>query len=197
MEENNLTSHEKRELKEKQREQEKADSEKKKSNEKLRKNIFKWGVTIIIFALIIFSIYNFVFKPLKDFKPVHSEAYHWHANFKVSVCGEQVQIKCGAGMCGPMNLHHHNDNTIHIEGSVIAKEKDISLGKFFEGLRLDFSETSLLKKKNGDLCPNGSSGTVKMYVNGQQNNEFENYILKKCDSQNIKQDCDNIEIKFE
>lgn len=199
MEENikpELTSHEKKEIKKEEKEKEREQSEKQQTNEKLKKNTIKYGIIILVISLIIFGGYYFVIKPIQNFKPYHNEAYHWHANFEVSICGQPAQVKCGAGMCGPMNLHHHNDNIIHIEGNTIAKQEDIAIGNFFDVLKIPFSSTQIMDKKNGDLC-NGKPGNVHMYVNNQINNEFRNFILKKCETDNIEKDCDHIDIKFE
>ena len=192
-----MTKHEKKQLKKQQKHEEKQEHHESKSKKELKSKTAKYSIISIVVILVILGSYFFVIKPIKEFKPIHTGAYHWHANFEISICGELAQVRCGAGMCGPMNLHHHNDNTIHIEGNTIAKQEDISLGKFFDGLNLEFSETNLLGKKNGDLCPDGQPGTVKMFVNEQPNNEFGNYILKKCESANIKQDCEKIELRFE
>ncbi len=192
-----LTNHEKKQLRKEQREKEEIGKNEIKSKKELNKKIVKYSIITLILLVIVFGGYYFVIKPIKDFEPYYKGAYHWHANFEVSICGQLAQIKCGAGMCGMMNFHHHNDNIIHIEGSSIAKKEDLYLGNFFRGLGLDFSNQSLFDKKNGDLCPNGNAGIVKMYVDGQPNYELDKYILKKCDSSNIKEDCEEIDLKFE
>ncbi|MBI2148915.1 hypothetical protein HYU23_04495 [Candidatus Woesearchaeota archaeon] len=192
-----LTKHEKKHLKKEQREEEQKQHEEKKSKKELKSKTTKYVITAAVILLIVFGGYYFIIKPITSFKPYYSGFYHWHANFEASICGEPAQVRCGAGMCGPMNMHHHNDNIIHIEGNTIAKQQDLQLGNFFHGLGLDFSNQSLLGKKNGDLCPNGKLGTVNMYVNGQQNYEFDKYMLKRCDSSNIKEDCEKIDLRFE
>jgi len=192
-----LTKHEKKQLKREQKHEEKQQTQESKSNKELKRKITKYSIAAAIIILIILGGYYFIVKPVREFNPIHKGFYHWHSNIEVSVCGEPAKLRCGAGMCGPMTLHHHNDDIIHIEGNTIAKEEDISLGKFLDGINLEFSGTNLFGKNNGDLCPNGQQGTVKMYVNGQPNMEFDNYILNRCESQNIKQDCEKIELKFE
>ncbi len=193
----NLSKHEKRMLKEQKKEAERTELGKEKKSRLAKKSITKYSIIGIVLILVIVGSYYLIFKPVKEFDPFYKGFYHWHANLGISVCGQPAQLRCATGMCGPMSMHHHNDDIIHLEGNSIAKEKDIALGVFFNGQNLDFSSTSLLGKKNGDLCEDGQPGMVKMYVNGAENSEFENYILKSCDSGNIRQDCEKIELKFE
>lgn len=197
MEEENLTSHEKKEMKKQQKEEEIEKREKLISKEKLSKNTKKYAIITVVILLILVGGYYFIIKPIKDFKPFHDKPYHWHANLKVSICGVPAQIRCPGSMCGPMNLHHHNDDIIHMEGSFVANKNDLALGKFFEGLGIKFSENEILGKKNGDLCPDGKAGKVSMYVNNLVNTEFGSYIPSFCESENIKEDCDQIDIRFE
>ena len=80
-------------------------------------------------------------------------------------------------MAGAMLTHTHGDGVIHVEGRVWKKE-DIALGNFFDGFGLTFTNSSIIYKKNGDICPNGKSGTLKMYVNDQPNTDFRDYLIQ-------------------
>lgn len=105
---------------------------------------------------------------------------HWHVAIKLSVCGVARDLPGpqDGSMVGPSELyHHHGDNTWHIEGRVFKKE-DIALGKFFDAQGIPFDRDRLLDKKNGDLCPDGRPGEVQMFVNGQPNTEFRDYIAQ-------------------
>ena len=102
---------------------------------------------------------------------------HWHAAIELEVCGEKRDLpgpKDGR-MVGDPIYHHHGDNTWHIEGRIIAKE-DIALGRFFDKHELPFDRDRLFDKKNGDECAPGKPGTVKMFVNGEPNGEFRDFI---------------------
>ena len=108
---------------------------------------------------------------------------HWHAYIDLNICGQKVDLPCpetsgivhGEEYCGTPMLHHHRDNTLHIEGR-IKKKEDIALGKFFDAINETFDKDKILDKKNGDLCPDGRPGLVKMYVNGQPRTDFRDYI---------------------
>ncbi len=194
------TSHEKKELKRQQKEQEKKQVHEQKSSKKFNKNIVTYGLVALAVLVIVIAGYFFLIKPIKEFDPYYEGLYHWHANLNIIACGQPVQLRCAGSLCGPMNLHHHNDEIIHMEGSSIAQKSDLALGKFFEAINVPFSETQISNWKNGDVCPNGNPGEVHMYVDGVRNNEFTNYVPTKCDAQaaaKVRQQCDKIEIRFE
>lgn len=103
---------------------------------------------------------------------------HWHAAFEVELCGKKQDFSSyGATThAGSPLLHTHGDGLIHIEGRVIAKE-DIAVGKFFDGIDIPFDRDRIMDKKNGDTCKEGGQpGQVKMFVNGQSNNEFRDFV---------------------
>lgn len=81
----------------------------------------------------------------------------------------------------PMHTHDANGR-IHIEYPAVVREKDLRLGRFFEIWGKEFNKDCIL-----DKC-SGSEGQLKMLVNGKENSEFENYVMR---------DGDKIEIIFE
>lgn len=115
---------------------------------------------------------------------------HWHADFEVIACGEKVSLKKAGGWAtrvGPILLHHHGDDRLHVEG-VVRKLSDVSLREFFRAIGGDFTQSELavisengeLKAwRNGGQCPDGSVGTLKMFVNGKPNSEYGNYVISK------------------
>ena len=125
--EDNLTSHEKKELKKQEKEKSRLDSEKKYS----KKKIVKYAVLGLIILLVVFGLYKMV-SNVKDFDPYYKGSFHWHSNINMFICGKEVKLRCNSNICGPMFTHHHNDDIIHTEGNVIAKKEDISLGSFFD-----------------------------------------------------------------
>ena len=194
-----LTSHEKKEIRKEEKEKEREQSEKQEANEKLKKNTIKYGIIILVIALIIFGSYTLIIKPIKEFQPFTATSVHWHANFAVYLCGVKQEFTQGFDFehdaLGTPILHTHNDGVIHIEGK-IPKKEDIAIGNFFDLIKIPFSPTQIMNKKNGDLC-NGKPASVHMYVNNQINNDFRNFILKKCESDNVEKECDHVDIKFE
>ncbi|MBI4214610.1 hypothetical protein HY546_01315 [archaeon] len=112
---------------------------------------------------------------------------HWHADFEVMVCGEPVDIVDPSGLSnlvGSATVHEHGDNRIHIEG-VLERREQASVGWFFEKIGGHFEEGHLIvptmhgvvEKRDGNLCPNGRAGKLKLFVNGEANGQLGDYVI--------------------
>lgn len=58
---------------------------------------------------------------------------HWHADFEIWACGNELELRDPTGLSnkiGTSTLHEHNDRRVHLEGVVVEKHVDASLGKF-------------------------------------------------------------------
>ncbi len=99
---------------------------------------------------------------------------HWHADFEIWVCGEQIDIVNPTGLrnfVGEEAIHEHGDNRIHIEGVIFDRE-DATLHEFFEALGGEFTESTLSVPtehgmetwKNRDSC-NGIPGVWYTFIN--------------------------------
>jgi hypothetical protein len=109
---------------------------------------------------------------------------HWHPELEIYVHGEKVEIQEGLGLVGIHNpIHTHDDlPLIHMEFSGRVMKENTTLGEFFKVWGKEFSSTQLFDNHNGP------EGMVHMFVNGEENTEFENYHM---------QDKDKIEIRYE
>lgn len=108
---------------------------------------------------------------------ITTNGIHWHPKIKVFVGGNEISLEEDIGRkTSELPIHTHDEDykegVIHLEFGGIVSKEDIMLGKFFEiwGKEFRWSETT------------------KMTVNGVENKEFKNYVMK---------DKDNIEVKFE
>ncbi len=116
---------------------------------------------------------------------------HWHAVYEYIVCGEKqppAPLWSGSG------VHTHADGIMHIHPFVASEEgAGARLVKWFEygGGLLDEDEVRLpgsaVTYENGDECPDGTIGMVQVFVNGERETDYEEYI---------PQDGDRIEIVF-
>lgn len=157
------------------------------------KNAIKTAILIVV-VLMFLGYAGYAFnswrKGLPE-KPYTDRPVHWHAKINVEICGQARELPSGRalrahgkGAVGTSLIHHHYDGLAHIEGRVLRPE-DISLGAFFDAIGGKFSETEIFDKKNGDTCGD-KPGRVKLYVNGVENTEWRNYVLKDEDEINIK-----------
>ncbi len=109
-------------------------------------------------------------------------ALHIHPNLKIIINGIQQEIPGNIGLSTKIMRPIHTHDTqgyLHIESPCL---REFYLWEFFEIWEKNFNSTCIF-----DYCTNKIS-RLKMYVNGQENFEFENLVLR---------DADVIEIKYE
>lgn len=99
---------------------------------------------------------------------------HWHADFRVFQCGEELDLKNPrdfSNKVGTPEVHEHGDNRVHIEGT-LADLREASLGHFFEvaGGSLHSGEfgmptsEGLRWMRDGDRCPDGTRGVLNVFL---------------------------------
>lgn len=119
-----------------------------------------------------------------------SKPIHWHPHLEITIKGEKITIPSDIGMgtdysdnpfydsmMGMTNMHTHDDSgTIHWEVMMHAPTReDLYLGNFFQVWGKIFNKNCIF-----EFC-NGAEGSVRMSVNGKENKEFENYVVKDGD----------------
>lgn len=118
-------------------------------------------------------------------KKIPKSAIHWHPHVTILIRGQPVTIPANVGLetSAHKPVHTHEpDNILHWEVDRPTVE-NMQLGYFFNTVwRKQFSKDCIL-----DSC-NGPEGTVKMFVNGSPNEEFDHYM---------PHDGDEIKIVFE
>lgn len=110
---------------------------------------------------------------------------HWHFTLSISVYGQQATIPAGVGIHpdlwkyhaldaygtnpGTAPMHTHDDTgLIHIEAT--GPPISYTLGDFFAIWGLTFNDNCL-----SNLCVSNST-VINMFVNGEQNYDFGNYV---------------------
>ncbi len=147
----------------------------KKELERVKRIIFI-AIVIITAFVSLYILFSAIYINLVSWTkgPVH-----WHADIEIGVCGEKFFLPESKGLrnkVGTESVHHHNDMRMHIEG-VVMNRHDATLGEFFDSVGVEFSESMIANMKDGDLCPDGSVGKVRMFVNGEENFEFRDYLI--------------------
>lgn len=132
-----------------------------------------------------------------DTETISEGGVHWHPKLSITIKGEPVEIPDNVGIGSDYADHpfyhrvmhmttihtHSSDGTLHWEifqGPI--KKGHARLKAFFDIWGQPFDREHLMEKSNG------SDGTVRMSVNGQPNDQFEQYVV---------QDGDEIEIRYE
>ncbi len=113
---------------------------------------------------------------------------HWHAGFKVIICGERTRPLPASGG----DVHSHGDDVIHIHPSrAETAGRNATVGAFLRTVPVRVTETSIevagKTYTNGDRCPDGRAGRVSVLINGEARPDFESYV---------PQDRDEIEFRF-
>ncbi len=153
---------------------------------------------IIIISVSISTIYLAGATVLANMSSAAGGPVHWHADYEIWICGQKVLLPEPENLenrVGTGTLHHHNEGDeearhgiyrIHIEG-VVANLEEVNLGHFFEAIggqfthdsiRIPQKDGSVLEYKNRDLCPDGKEGMLNIYVNGELNEEMDEYVIK-------------------
>ena len=171
----------------------------KKQKSKTRYFIY---VIIVLFATYLgYSTYVYLKSGVKDEGLVvcDSGKCFWapgdiHTQVDIEICRQYFNLPLDKASTDDVHTHKER-NLFHFEGKLLV-DKDtneildytpLMLKHGFERMEVRFVDGCINDKCNGDLCY-GKPGTLKMWVNGLENNEFENYIWK---------DKDQILIKFE
>ena len=157
-------------------------SEKKTSNINYKK-IRNWGIFIILLGLIAWGVYALMTIPNSYEDLPASEinigshkniALHIHSDLKILIDGQETEIPANIGIeSGIMRPLHTHDSSgeIHIEGPY---QRDFTIGEFFEIWGMTFNSTCIFEN-----CTD--KGELKMLVNGQENNEFNDHVLRDDD----------------
>ncbi len=150
------------------------------------------GITIISIAILAGGVFfssqqNSPSSPIPDNNIITKNGLHWHPKLSIYIKGEKKELEDGIGLGAihlPIHIHteDYKDGVVHMEMQGVVTKDDTKLGKFFQIWRKDFNKNQIFDKKNG------AEGTVAMTVNGKNNTEFENYLMR---------DKDIIEIRYE
>ena len=175
------SKHELREARKREQSEHRSIKEKEQTEKGKTKKTILWVFVVGILALVGFFGYRMIYA----YEPPFTKTpVHWHVLMDIEICGEKRELPRappgasrahGQAFLGIPLMHTHDDNIIHIEGQ-IRKREEIALGRFLDVINVRFSENEIMEKQNGDACPNGQAGSVKMFVNGRPNNEFRDYI---------------------
>ena len=95
---------------------------------------YKYIFLAIVIPVIVVSGYIAIHTIGKNLVSDTKGPVHWHADYQIWVCGEQLDLidpVFPSNKIGSPLFHEHNDDRIHIEGTVISY-KDITLKKYFE-----------------------------------------------------------------
>ena len=141
------------------------------------KGFLRWIILgILIIIGIFFAGYIFQF-----FAPAQPPEFHIHADFKMIANDTPIDFSTNKYMSTEtrvldpyIHLHDGESNLIHMHAP------NQTLGKFFRSIGFQLTSTCFTLDTNVSYCNDGSK-TLKLFVNGQPNTQFENYIFNDLD----------------
>ena len=146
---------------------------------------------LMVLPVGISSLYLSGFTIYENFASITGGPVHWHADYEIYICGEKLNLVDPRGISnkiGSSEFHEHNDDRIHIEGTV-KNLQDVDLGSYFSviGGELDDDEGHLvfndehkgsISVENGDICEDTAEvGELKVYVNGKKIEDYSDYLI--------------------
>jgi len=160
-------------------EQKKTGGEKGNFNRSFKKSL-PWLIGFAVAGLVVFIV---VTAPeISEEDIVTTGGIHIHPQLEINISG-QAQVVPGNVGNPQIGVHTHaTDGVLHYEKSGLVLRDDLRLSTFFDTWGERFNSDCIL-----GAC-NGEDSIVRMTVNGQDNLEFENYIVR---------DRDSIEIRYE
>lgn len=169
------------------RERRKLFREEKKGEQVVNKSkdlVIKWLLIFSTLGLLAAGGWWVIKQPgIPEEEIVSRKGIHWHPELVIFIKGEKQEIPTNLGLGAVHQPIHTHDSTgvLHLEMQGLVKKEDTELGQFFKIWGKQFSANCIL-----DFC-NSEGEKVKMSVNGQENIEFENYLMR---------DKDKIEIRY-
>ncbi len=107
---------------------------------------------------------------------------HIHIYIPVEICGEKYSLSRFEGPLAT-NHTHGEENVIHwhdrLKVDPVTKQflepNPFLLSRTLETLQIPLTEISILNKKDGDTCPDGSIGIWKVFINGIFSTDWRNH----------------------
>lgn len=171
--EDEISSHDKDQ---KKSELNKLEQQQQTSKHRRKKNLQYLGIGIILIGVVagtgFYASQNIgSFESQTNASIGVGETVHWHADYRITVCGEE-QILQG----GPTAAHTHGEKTFHLEGVRQSKEQ-AQLDWIVDQLGGQLEENSIMGK---DGC-NGEPANLTVEVNGEEVEDHMTYIPRDGD----------------
>ncbi|MFB6190341.1 MAG: hypothetical protein ABEJ91_02105 [Candidatus Nanohaloarchaea archaeon] len=148
-----------------------------------RKRKLKMGVfaALLVTGVVAGGFYIYQITSLLSSAPTNSsigvgQPVHWHADYRVSVCGEERVLQGG-----PIEAHTHGETTFHLEGVRKTREQ-ATLDWIVDSLGGKFSNSGVLGYEEPESCPGTSEpGNLTVRVNGNKIEDPEDYVVRDGD----------------
>ncbi len=153
-----------------------------------------YAAAIIFLAYVAYSVYYYLSTAEKveeydvcvDGRCI--KTFHTHADISFDICGRNINLPLEKGdLAGPHThkernmLHFHERLPYDPNTGQLLETRPLTVGAFMNEMDIRFNDRCIAEYCNGDLCPDGKPGTVRMFINEQPNTEFGQYVWKDGD----------------
>ena len=113
---------------------------------------------------------------------------HIHAYIPIELCGEDYRLPIEVGpLTGPHTheeknvAHWHDQLPYAVTTKLITDTKPLTLGAFFDAISVPFGTGLIGEYRDGNLCSNQKSGSLKVFINGEIASDYRDYIWQNRD----------------
>ena len=106
---------------------------------------------------------------------------HIHADFKVYINGKPIDFANSEYYMKSSFIHlDDSQNKEDASGVMHMHATGVPLWVFFKSIGMNFDKSCITQENNEKFCNDGNK-KLKFFVNGKENNEFENYVFNDLD----------------
>ncbi len=148
-----------------------------------------YAVVLVILGYVAYSVYYYLStaEKVEEYEVCAAgrciKTFHVHADISIQLCGKKIKLPLEHGpLEGP---HTHKErNYIHFHERLpydqatkkLLDTTPLQLGVFMNEFDIRFNDRCIADYCNGDPCPEGKPGTIRMFVSDQPNSEFDQYV---------------------
>lgn len=142
------------------------------------KNFSVYVFFAVVIALIVLLVINFSKQAkIPENEIISRNGLHWHPRLTITIQDKELEIPANIGLGLTESPIHTHDalGEIHLEFTGLVTQDDIRLKKFFKVWKKPFNQNQILDY----------TGRVRFLVNGQENHDYGEYIMRDKDKLEI------------
>ncbi|MBI4146033.1 hypothetical protein HY489_01705 [Candidatus Woesearchaeota archaeon] len=153
-----------------------------------------YALAILAAAYIAYSVWYYLStaEKVEEFEVCYVDkcikTFHAHADITIDLCGKKMSLPLEHGpLEGPHThkernlMHFHERLPYEPTTGKLLEDRPLRLETFMKEFKIPFNETCIANYCNGNACPDGKEGVVRMMVNQDQTFAYQKYVWKDGD----------------
>jgi len=153
-----------------------------------------YAIAIIVLGYIAYSVYYYLStaEKVEEYEVCANgrcvKTFHIHMETKFDICGKNINLPLEHGSLEKSHTHkernymHFHERLPYDQASgQLLDTTPLQLNSLMNEFDIRFNDRCVAEYCNGDSCPDGKPGTIRMFVNEQPNTEFDKYVWKDGD----------------